>query len=352
MPDPRRAASVVYALPAIRSLAVAAMLATHVSGLAMAEGGTRQDAATWETRGFPDGRTPCQATLQRLLRQLDGDAVTATRRAGCGPAAAPTAIAAGPQGVAIAGKAQRGRRRFADPGGPVHAVRACCHDHGIVLAHAPITAGPDQAAAALTVAPTLLARIDWPGRGLTGDALCCQRARCPQGQRAGGADLRLVKENQGTRYRDIQFRFAPPAPGSAAPLTDCRVARTVERGHGRSRESRALVASTARNADLAGPGVAPVCRRARTWRERGKGKRARHDGITRLAPEVARASRLRAWRRGHGAMETRLHRRQDINFGEAASLGHGGPGPPGMALRRDAAIRLLHRAGVRHVASR
>ena len=71
VPDPRRAASVIYPLPAILAMAVAAILANHLSVLAIAEWGARQDGTMVAALGFPTGRTPCQSTLQRLFRQLD-----------------------------------------------------------------------------------------------------------------------------------------------------------------------------------------------------------------------------------------------------------------------------------------
>jgi hypothetical protein len=77
VPDPRRAASVVYPLSAILALAVAALLANHQSVLAIAEWGARQDAARLTTLGFADGRTPGQSTLHRLFRQLDSEALSA-----------------------------------------------------------------------------------------------------------------------------------------------------------------------------------------------------------------------------------------------------------------------------------
>ena len=66
----------------------------------------------------------------------------------------------------------------------------------------------------------------------------------------------LVKENQDTLYRDIQLLFDPPPTVPVAPLTDRRVAHTVESGHGRSRERRELVASTDLADYLAWPGAA------------------------------------------------------------------------------------------------
>jgi len=209
VPDPRRAASVIHPLPAILAMAVAAMLANQRSVLAIAEWGARQEGAVLTALGFPTGRTPCQSTLQRLFRHLDSDALSARLSECFAPGAAPAPDSA-VQGVAIDGKAQRGRLRFAAEHGPiVHALSAFCHDQGIVLAHEPIAAGPEQAEAELTVAPALLARIDWRGRVLTGDALFCQSALCQQVVAAGGDYLLLVKANQGLLHDDIRLLFDP-----------------------------------------------------------------------------------------------------------------------------------------------
>jgi len=352
VPDPRRAASVVYPLPAILAMAVAALLANHLSVLAIAEWGARQDTRMREALGFPAGRTPCQSTLQRLFRQLDGHALAATLTACLAPSAAPTTTDPATQGVAIDGKAQRGRLRFAHTGCPVHALSAFCHDQGIVLAHEPIEAGPDKAEAELTVAPALLARIAWPGRVLTGDALFCQRALCEHVLVAGGDYLLLVKDNQGTLHDDLALLFDPPPAVPAAPLADRRVVRTVESGHGRTMEIRELIASIDLHEYLDWPGVQQVFRLERSWRERGTPKRALHYGITSLTPQQADPARLLALRRGHWTIENRLHRRKDVSFGEDASLIHVGQGPTVMALLRDAAVSLLHRAGVQRVAAR
>jgi len=352
VPDPRRMASIRYPLAAILTLAVAALLANHRSVLAMAEWGARQDAATLAALGFPTARTPCQSTLQRLFRQLDGDALAATLTTCFAASAAPARAAAAPQGVAIDGKAQRGRLRFADGGGPVHALSAFCHDLGLVLAHEPITAGGDKDEAELTVAPALLARVAWPGRVMTGDALFCQRTLCQQVLAAGGDYLLVVKANQGTLHADLQLLFDPPAVVAAVPLRDRRVARTVESGHGRRRERRELIASTDLTGYLDWPGVQQVFRLERTWREDGKAKRALHYGITSLPPDTVDADRLLTLRRGHWAIENTLHRHKDVTFGEDASLVHVGAGPTVMALLRDAALSLLHGAGVRQIASR
>src|SRR5436309_4260860 len=298
VPDPRRHASVTYALSALLTLAVAALLANHLSVLAIAEWGARQSPEVLRTLGFPAGRTPCQSTLQRLFSKLDGHALSAA----LGAHFAPTVIALPPadnaQGVAVDGKAQRGRLPFQDGGCPVHALTAFCHERGVVLAHEPIEQGADKSEAEVTVAPALLARIAWPGRGLTGDALFCQRHLCQQVLDAGGDYLLLVKENQPTLYADIRLLFDPPADLGALPLLDRREVQTCDQGHGRQHEVRHLVASTDLTDYLDWPGVAQVFRLERTWREHGVPKQALHYGITSLQPAVGPPQLLLALKRG------------------------------------------------------
>lgn len=353
VPDPRRRASVTYPLPAILALSIAALLCDHRSVLAIAQWGARQTPDVLRRLGFPDGRVPCQSTLQRLFAKLDGRALSAALGAHFAPPAAPEPGA--PQGVGVDGKAQRGRLRRAPGGCPVHALTAFCHDRGVVLAQEPI----DPAAAAgakheaeLTVAPALLARLDWRGRVLTGDALFCQRALCRQVLAGGGDYLLLAKDNQPALHADLRLLFDPPAGAAPVPLTDRREARTVERGHGRQDDTRHLIASTDLTGYLDWPGLAQVFRLERTWRERGRAKREVHYGITSLPPRLGPPARLLALKRGHWTVENHLHRTKDVTLGEDASLIHRGQGPTVMAMLRDAAVSLLRRAGVRQIAAR
>jgi predicted transposase YbfD/YdcC len=352
VPDPRRAASITYSLPALLTLAVAAILADHCSVLAIAAWGARQTPELRRSLGFAAGRAPCQSTLQRLFAKLDGLALSRALSAHFAPPAVPLPVTAGSEGVAIDGKAQRGRLPFQVGGCPVHALTAFCHEQGLVLAHEPITQGEEKGEAELTVAPALVARIPWAGRVLTGDALFCQRHLCQQVRDAGGDYLLLVKENQPTLYADIEFLFDPPAASAALPLLDRREASTSERGHGRREEVRTLVASTDLTAYLDWPGLAQVFRLERTWRERGTAQRVVHYGITSLSPEAGPPERLLALKRGHWQIENRLHYVKDVVLGEDASLIHRGQGPTVMARLREAALNLLRRSRVRQISAR
>jgi predicted transposase YbfD/YdcC len=353
VPDPRRQASIDYPLPALLALAVTAILANQHSPLAIAEWAARQGEALLAPLGFRDGRTPCQSTLHRVFAALCGEGLAGALGAYFARAAAPDPGARGGQGVAFDGKAQRGRLQFQVGGSPVHALTAFCHGHGVVLAQEAIDCGADKAEAELTVAPALAARVEWPGRVLTGDALFCQRALCRQVVRAGGDYLVLVRENQPTLLHDLALLFdLPPDLPAPRPLLDRRAAVTVERGHGRTRDRRHLVASTDLTGYLDWPGLAQVFRLERTWREGGARHRQVTYGITSLPPEAADAARLRALKRGHWQIENRLRRTKDVTLGEDASTIHAGAGPTVMCRLRDTALGLLHRAGCRAIASR
>ena len=353
--DPRRQASVTYPLAAMLALAVTAMLANQQGVLAIAEWAARQSAALLGPLGFTPGRTPCQSTLHRLFAKLDGARLSAALQTCFAPAAAADPAQRGGQGVAVDGKAQRGRLPFQMGGSPVHALTAFCHEQALVLAQEPIepaTSPEEKSEAELTVAPKLIGRLDWRGRVLTGDALLCQRELCNQVTAAGGDYLLVVKANQPTLYDDLCWLFDPP-PGVAAPapVQDRREARTVDKGHGRL-EVRHLIAST----DLAGysdwPALAQVVRIERTWIEHGKRTQHRLYGITSLPPTVADADRLLALKRGHWGIENGLHYVKDVSMGEDRSLIHREKGPIVLSMLRDTAVNLLRLAGCRTVASR
>ncbi len=353
IPDPRRRQGVRFALSAVLALATAAILSNHLSVLAIAEWGATQRPDLLRALGFPHGVTPHQSTIQRLFRKLNADYLSAALSAYFSAlSAVPAARPRGGQGVAIDGKAQRGRLAFDSSGCPVHALSALLHEYGIVLAQEPIetAAETDKAEAELTVAPALIDRIDWQGRVLTGDALFCQRDLCQQVLDAGGDYVLTVKANQPTLLDDIRLLFDPPV--DCPPLDDCREATTVDHGHGRPNDTRRLIAST----DLVGysnwPGLAQVFRLERTWQVHETTKREVQYGITSLPSEVASAARLLKLKRGHWQIENGLHYVKDITLGEDRSLIHLGSGPSVMAILRDLCLSLLHHNGQRAIARR
>jgi len=122
IPDPRRAQGRRYSVAAILSLAVVAVLANHTSVLAMAEWAARQTRHVRRALGFRRDTTPHQTTIARLFARLDPAAVAAAVAQVFDPRTPGAVRARGSQGVALDGKAQRGRLRHGAT--PTHPIRA------------------------------------------------------------------------------------------------------------------------------------------------------------------------------------------------------------------------------------
>ncbi len=355
--DPRRAQGTRYSVAAILSLALVALVSNHTSVLAMAEWARHQTRHVRRAIGLTRATTPHQTTIQRLLARLDPTEVAAAVQRVFDPVLPGELRDRGSQGIALDGKAQRGRLRHgATPTHPIHAVSAFCHDLGGALAQLIVDA--QQHEAELTVAPAAIRQIDWQGRVLTGDALYCQHAVCTQVVEAGGDYLLIVKENQPTLLADIQQVFQPLTAEETArsgvhtviPMV-IQTYRTVEKGHGRIEERQIRVSS-----ELAGysswPYLAQVFEHTRIWTHKGVTKQQVRYGITSLPATVSDAARLAALKRGHWQVENGLHWVKDVTLGEDASQTHVGHGADVLAMLRNTAISLLRRVGFRTIAAR
>ena len=156
------------------------------------------------------------------------------------------------------------------------------------------------------------------------------------------------QENQPTLLRDITWLFISPSAREAPlPLVDERTTRTVERGHGRTADTRVLTATT----ELVGysdwRGLAQVFRLEHTWHEDGSDLQAVHYGVTSLPPEVAGPERLLALKRAHWQIENEVDDVKDVTLGEDRSLIHvGRAGRDGDVARygrqSDPSLRLAH----------
>ena len=340
VPDRRRTASVCYPLPAVLILTVAATLAGHHSVLAIAQWIARQAPTTLQALGFPPGRVPCQSTLHRILRDLDLAALVGQVQAAFAPITAPAPDAL--QGIALDGKAQRGRQRFTGWDYAVHAVSAVCHHSGLIVAQEPIAQDPAQHDSELPAATRLLARLEWRNRVLTGDRLYCGQDLCRRVCAAGGAYLLSIGRNRGPQHTAIAACFAAPEPGRVI-----RCAHTEESGHGRRQERREIRVI----ADVIGltclrqwPGLQQIFQLQRSWWERGVQHTAISYGITSLTPAQAGPAHLLRLRRGHWTIENRVHWSRDVTFGEDASQVRAGAGPDVLSVLRGAAItrKRLH----------
>jgi hypothetical protein len=127
VPDPRGRRGRRHPVPAILTLATAAMLSGARSLAAITEWGRAQDPATVRALGFTRDRTPAIATLHDLFKRLDAVAVEAAVRDW-----AQAHLGARGQVIAIDGKALRGTYGEQTPG--LMTLAAFTHEAGQVLA--------------------------------------------------------------------------------------------------------------------------------------------------------------------------------------------------------------------------
>lgn len=358
IPDPRRAQGRVYWLPSLLCLSVGAILCNCLSVLAIAEWAEGLSPSMREALRMPKERSPDQSTLHRLFRRLDphqlSNALTDYFE---GAALASKKVRKrGEQAVAVDGKARKGQLQF-EPSGPggsctIHDIEAFSHDIGVVLAQ--LALDNQGGEAELTGAPHLLDRISWQGRILTGDALYCQVNLCEEVLADGGDYLLVVKGNQPELLADLEVLFEAPEMESAAQAKlaefDYRTASTIDKGHGRIEERRAIASG-----ELAlysrWPGLAQVVQMRRTWESKGVTRCATRYLVTSLPAEEASVQRLMEIRRGHWQIENSLHYVKDVTMGEDRCLIHVGAGGAVMSALRSTAVSLLHRAGLHRIAS-
>jgi len=206
VPDPRhpygwRPGADPIPLVALLQLVVAAMLCGARSLNAVAQWGRERledDPGLLEQLGLPPGRSPCVATLHRVLKALDAAAFEQA----LGRWLAETGMAAD-EPVAVDGKALRGVRGEGLPG--EHLVAAYAHRAGAVLGQAP-SPGKGQELAAVKA---VLAAVPLAGRPVTGDALLTQRDVCTRVVAGQGDDLLPVDENQPALLAAVAAAFSP-----------------------------------------------------------------------------------------------------------------------------------------------
>ena len=127
-------------------------------------------------------------------------------------------------------------------------------------------------------------------------------------------------------------------------------AETFDKGHGR-REHRRLESTTILNEHLDWPGVTQVIRLTRTVTRHGQTTKDVQFGLTSVPRKHADASRLLSWTRGHWGIESCLHWRRDVTFGDDASRIRTDSAPQVFDALRNASISVLRSLGATNIAA-
>jgi len=128
------------------------------------------------------------------------------------------------------------------------------------------------------------------------------------------------------------------------------VAETTNKGPGR-REHRRLQASTRLAEHTDWPGLAQVCRLARTTFREGQSSVKIEYAITSVPRSLAGAAQLLKWWREHWGIENRSHYVRDVTWQEDACRIRKGHAPENFAALRNALISCLRMEGHANIAS-
>jgi predicted transposase YbfD/YdcC len=336
VPDPRRRRGRRYAWPLLLTLITAALASGERNVRAVGQWVAEHAEELIAALAPPRGRLPSTATLRRVLRAVDVEALE--QGLAIFAAGLPAASAADPwRGQAVDGKAVRGANRH---GADLHLVGLVRHGDGVVLGQVAVADKSNE----ITAAPRLLAGRDLAGTVTTMDALLAQQGFAAQIRAQEGHYLMVVKTNQPQLYHAIDRLFAeppPPRPG------DClAAATTLAKGHGRL-ERRRLERSAALTGYLAWPDARQVLRRTcrRVIATTGEIQEEATYGVTSLPPTAATPAQVEALWRGHWTIENRVHYVRDVTLGEDACQVRVGNAPQALAALRNGVLNLLRALG-------
>lgn len=218
--------------------------------------------------------------------------------------------------IAIDGKTLRGTIEEGTSQGQ-HLLSAYGSESGLVMGQIAVGKKENE----ISAAPPLLAKLDWQGRVVTGDAMFAQHQLSAQIVAAGGAYVWVVKDNQPTLRAAIErlFGLEKCLKAHGELHTDFQISSSLDKAHGRL-ERRTLTVSCLLNDFAAWEGIGQVFKIERkvTRLKTGKSSCQIDYGITSLSPIQASPDRLLDLVRSHWRIENTLHYPRDVSLHEDA----------------------------------
>jgi predicted transposase YbfD/YdcC len=327
--DPREPAKVMYPLPEVLVLVVAATIADCED---------YDEIALWGEQHLPFLRafsefhfgTPCADWLRVVMNRIDPELFQA-----CFTEWALSLRPDAPKLIALDGKTSRRSHDRSRGRKALHLVSAWATTERLVLAQAAVDEKENECAAI----PDILDRLDLSGALVTIDAIACNPAIAQAITDREGDYLLAVKANQPTLLSEISRYFDDPAAKRAA-WTD------VDKGHGRietrryavSHEVGWLSGDRRYPAEPRFPKLAAIAMVEAVVEKTGVITTARRFYLSSaaLTPE-----RLAEAVRGHWGIENSLHWVLDVIFGDDQSRLRKGHGARNMAVVRHFAINAV-----------
>ena len=328
--DPRQAWKVVYPLPELLLLTLAATLAGADDFVEIEEWGNEHLAFLRTFLAFADG-IPSHDALNDLVNALDPELFKA-----CFTSWVASLQDADPDVIAIDGKISRRTHARGKGREPLHLVSAWATRQRLVLGQQAIDVKSNE----ITAIPLLLERLAIKGALVTIDAMGTQTDIAAKILERGGDYLLALKENRPVLHADVE-RFFADAPNDAVTTlqtTDGDHGRLEIRKHTVCHDVGWLFSDRRYAGEVAFPGLVMIGMIESEVERNGKLERARRYYLcsTRLdAATFARAVRA------HWGVENRLHWVLDVVFHDDLARLRSGHGPENMAVVKHMALNLM-----------
>jgi len=363
IPDFRKARGIRHPLPAILTLACAAMMCGYRSQSAIAQWGSNYGEQWLHLLGFTRCKAPSQSTIHRIfdgvdINMLEGKLAQWTcsvlQALDVQAIALQTGQSEQLEAIALDGKTLRGSRK--QGASDAHLLSALHQRIGLVVEQVAVADTTNEINAALLLLANLVLHGSLKGRLVTADAMFTQHKIAKAIVEGGGDYLLVVKDNQELLRQDIEAVFEAPAQLGLTrqEMASVRTQRDVTM-HGNRIEERVLSASTALcncYGDDMWPCLGQVLqvKRTVTNKRTGRIRTETSYAITSVSPQSATPAQLLVAWKEHWHIENKLHWVRDVTFDEDRSTVRKGRIPQVMAALRNTAIGLLRVLGATNIA--
>lgn len=329
--DPRQAWKVLYPLPEILLLVLAATLAGADDFVEARLWGRQHLAFLRRFLPYRHG-IPSHDTLGDVVNALDPVLFKT-----CFVTWVAQLREAEPDIVAIDGKTSRRSHARSKGREPLHLVSAWASRQRLVLGQEAVAGKSNE----ITAIPLLLERLALAGALVTIDAIGCQ-TKIAQAILAKEADYLLaVKSNWPALHAEIERYFADAPALDRFETTDGDHGRIEVRRHAVSRDVAWLATDRRHPGEPRFPGLATVMMVEAEVERDGKTSTARRYYLSSAKLDVATFARAV---RAHWGIENRLHWVLDVVFHDDLARLRTGHGAENMATVKHMAINLLRQA--------
>lgn len=328
--DPRQAWKVIYPLPEILLLILAATLAAAEDFVEIEEWGNGHLDFLRTFLPYEHG-IPSHDALNDLVNALDPELFK-----GCFTSWVETLRDGDPDIIAIDGKTSRRTHDRAKGREPLHLVSAWASRQRLVLGQQAIDGKSNE----IKAIPLLLDRLLLKGALVTIDAMGTQTEIAAKVVDGGGDYCLALKENRSLLYAEVERFFADPPQDrlSAHTTTDGDHGRIEERTHTVCHDVGWLFSDRRYAGEPAFPGLAMIGMIESRVERGGKIETARRFYLCSARLDAVTFARAV---RAHWGVENRLHWVLDVVFHDDLARLRTGHGPQNMAIVKHIGLNLM-----------